>query len=83
MLTLADLPSLEVLRASCWDVLNTPATDWLRLLNTPASQLRACSRPRWTKEHVSKRFSHPLSFAMATGEEATTKQQSKSSVRGP
>jgi large subunit ribosomal protein L10 len=39
LLTLADLPSLEVLRARLLGVLNTPATRLVRLLNTPATQL--------------------------------------------
>ena len=39
MLTLADLPSIEVLRAKLLGLLNTPATTLVRLLNTPATQL--------------------------------------------
>ncbi len=39
ILTLADLPSLEVLRAQLLGVLNAPASKLVRLLNTPASQL--------------------------------------------
>ncbi len=37
--TLADLPSIEVLRAKFLGLLNTPATKLVTLLNTPASQL--------------------------------------------
>jgi large subunit ribosomal protein L10 len=39
ILTLADLPSLEVLRSKLLGVLNAPATKLVVLLNTPASQL--------------------------------------------
>ena len=39
IMTLADLPSIEVLRASLLGLLNTPATSLVRLLNTPATQL--------------------------------------------
>lgn len=39
ILTLADLPSIEVLRAKLLGLLNTPATSLVRLLNTPATQL--------------------------------------------
>lgn len=37
--TLADLPSMDVLRGKLLGVLNAPATKLARLLNTPASQL--------------------------------------------
>ncbi len=37
--TLADLPSIEVLRAKFLGLLNAPATKLVALLNTPASQL--------------------------------------------
>jgi len=36
---LADLPSMEVLRAKLLGLLNTPATSLVRILNTPATQL--------------------------------------------
>ena len=36
---LAELPSIEVLRAKLLGLLNTPATSLVRLLQTPASQL--------------------------------------------
>jgi large subunit ribosomal protein L10 len=39
ILALADLPSMEVLRAKFLGVLNAPATKLVTLLNTPASQL--------------------------------------------
>jgi large subunit ribosomal protein L10 len=39
LLTLADLPSIEVLRAKLLGLLNTPATTLVRLLHTPATQL--------------------------------------------
>ena len=37
--TLADLPSMDVLRGKLLGVLNAPATKLVQLLNTPASQL--------------------------------------------
>jgi large subunit ribosomal protein L10 len=39
LITLADLPSIEVLRATLLGVLNAPATKLVVLLNTPGSQL--------------------------------------------
>jgi large subunit ribosomal protein L10 len=39
LMTLADLPSIEVLRSKLMGLLNTPATNLVRLLNTPATQL--------------------------------------------
>ncbi len=39
ILTLADLPSMEVLRGKLLGVLNAPATKLVALMNTPASQL--------------------------------------------
>jgi large subunit ribosomal protein L10 len=39
IMTLADLPSIEVLRGKLLGVLNAPATKLVVLLNTPASQL--------------------------------------------
>ena len=38
-MALADLPSLDVLRAGLLGLLNAPATKLAVLLNTPASQL--------------------------------------------
>lgn len=39
IMTLADLPSMEVLRGQLLGVFNAPASKLVRLLNTPASQL--------------------------------------------
>jgi large subunit ribosomal protein L10 len=39
ILTLADLPSLDVLRSKLLGVLKAPATKLVALINTPASQL--------------------------------------------
>ncbi len=39
ILTLADLPSIEVLRGKLLGVLNAPATKFVALINTPAGQL--------------------------------------------
>lgn len=39
LLTLADLPSLEVLRAKLLGLINTPASQLVRVLNAPATQL--------------------------------------------
>jgi large subunit ribosomal protein L10 len=39
ILALADLPSIEVMRARLLGLLNAPATKFVTLLNTPASQL--------------------------------------------
>ena len=39
LLTLADLPSMEVLRSKLLGLFNAPATKLVVLLNTPASQL--------------------------------------------
>lgn len=39
IMTLADLPPLEVLRGRLLRLLNTPATSLVQLLNTPATQL--------------------------------------------
>jgi large subunit ribosomal protein L10 len=39
LLALADLPSLEVLRATLLGLFNAPASKFVRLLNTPATQL--------------------------------------------
>ena len=47
--TLADLPSIEVLRAQLLGVLNAPAGKFVRLLNTPASQLARVLQARQEK----------------------------------
>jgi large subunit ribosomal protein L10 len=39
ILTLADLPSIEVLRAKLLGLISTPATRLVQMLNTPATQL--------------------------------------------
>ena len=39
IITLADLPSIEVLRAKLLGLINTPATTLARIINTPATQL--------------------------------------------
>lgn len=39
IITLADLPSIEVLRAKLLGLINTPATNLARIINTPATQL--------------------------------------------
>lgn len=50
ILTLADLPSLEVLRGKLLGLLNTPARKLVQLLNTPASQLARVLQARTEKE---------------------------------
>jgi len=47
--TLADLPSMEVLRGTLLGVMNAPATKLVRLLNTPASQLARVLQARVDK----------------------------------
>src|SRR5579859_4305019 len=49
ILTLADLPSMEVLRGQFLGVLNAPATKFVRLLNTPATQLARVLQARKDK----------------------------------
>jgi large subunit ribosomal protein L10 len=49
ILTLADLPSIEVLRGQLLGVFNAPATKFVRLLNTPASQLARVLQARKDK----------------------------------
>jgi large subunit ribosomal protein L10 len=49
VLTIADLPSMEVLRAQLLGVLNAPASKFVRLLNTPASQLARVLQARRDK----------------------------------
>lgn len=50
LLTLADLPSLEVLRGKLLGLLNTPATRLVQMLNTPASQLVRVLQAKTEKE---------------------------------
>lgn len=49
ILTLADLPSIEVLRGQFLGVLNAPASKFVRLLSTPASQLARVLQARQEK----------------------------------
>jgi large subunit ribosomal protein L10 len=49
ILTLADLPSLDVLRSKFLGVLNAPATKLVVLLNTPATQLARVLQARVEK----------------------------------
>ena len=49
ILTLADLPSMEVLRGQFLGVLLAPATKFVRLLNTPAAQLARVLQARSEK----------------------------------
>ncbi|MCL4786856.1 MAG: 50S ribosomal protein L10 [Verrucomicrobia bacterium] len=49
ILTLADLPGLEVLRSKFLGVLNAPATKLVALLNTPATQLARVLQARVDK----------------------------------
>jgi large subunit ribosomal protein L10 len=49
ILTLADLPSIEVLRAQLLGVLSAPASKFVRLLSTPASQLARVLQARREK----------------------------------
>jgi large subunit ribosomal protein L10 len=48
--TLADLPSLEVLRANLLSLLQGPATQLVRLLTTPASRLARVLKARLDKD---------------------------------
>jgi large subunit ribosomal protein L10 len=49
LITLADLPSIEVLRSKFLGLLNAPATKFVTLLNTPASQLARVLQARADK----------------------------------
>ncbi len=49
LLTLADLPSMEVLRGQLLGVLSAPASKLVRLLNTPASQMARLLKARGEK----------------------------------
>ena len=50
ILTLADLPGLEVLRSKLLGLLNAPATKLVVVLNTPASQLARVIKAKAEKE---------------------------------
>ncbi|HEV2207374.1 MAG TPA: 50S ribosomal protein L10 [Verrucomicrobiae bacterium] len=49
VMTLADLPSMEVLRSQLLGVLSAPASKLVRLLNTPASQMARVLQARGDK----------------------------------
>ena len=49
IMTLADLPSVEVLRSQLLGVFSAPASKFVRLLNTPASQLARVLQARKDK----------------------------------
>ena len=49
IMTLADLPSIEVLRGQLLGVFSAPATKLVRLLNTPATQLARVLQARQDK----------------------------------
>jgi large subunit ribosomal protein L10 len=49
IMTLADLPSIEILRGQLLGVFNAPASKFVRLLNTPASQLARVLQARQEK----------------------------------
>ncbi len=49
IMTLADLPSIEVLRGQLLGVLNAPASKLVRLLSTPASQMARILKARQDK----------------------------------
>jgi large subunit ribosomal protein L10 len=51
---LADLPSLDVLRATLLGLFNQPATRLVRLLNTPASQLAQVIKAKSEKAEAEK-----------------------------
>jgi large subunit ribosomal protein L10 len=50
IMMLADLPSLEVLRAKLLGLFNAPASTLVRLLNTPASQMARVLQARAEKQ---------------------------------
>jgi large subunit ribosomal protein L10 len=49
LMTLADLPSIEVLRGKLLGLFNAPASTLVRLLNTPASQMAQVLKARVDK----------------------------------
>src|SRR5947209_7554734 len=63
ILTLADSPSLEVLRAKLLGLFNAPATKFVTLLNTPASQLARVLAAR--KDKLSEETPAPAAPAAA------------------
>jgi large subunit ribosomal protein L10 len=54
IVALADLPSLDVLRATLLGLLNAPATKLARLLNTPATQLAQVIKAKSEKAEAAK-----------------------------
>ena len=54
IVALADLPSLDVLRATMLGLFNAPATKLVRLLNTPATQLAQVIKARVEKAEATK-----------------------------
>jgi large subunit ribosomal protein L10 len=50
ILAIADLPTMEVLRATLLGVLNAPASTLVRLLNTPAGQMARVLQARAEKQ---------------------------------
>ena len=54
IVALADLPSLDVLRATLLGLLNAPATKLARLLNTPAKQLAQVIKAKSEKAETAK-----------------------------
>lgn len=50
IIALADLPSIDVLRAKLLGLFNAPATTLVRLINTPASQLAQVIKAKSEKE---------------------------------
>src|SRR5215469_4858256 len=61
IMTLADLPSVEVLRAKFLGLLNAPATKLVQLLNTPASQMARVLQAR--KDNLEKAAPAPAAAA--------------------
>ncbi|MGC3959049.1 MAG: hypothetical protein QM813_14235 [Verrucomicrobiota bacterium] len=54
---LADLPSIEVLRAKILGVINAPAQKLVTLINTPGSQLARVIKAKSEKAAEAKTFS--------------------------
>ena len=54
IVALADLPSLDVLRATLLGLFNAPATKLVRLLNTPAAQLAQVIKAKSEKVEAEK-----------------------------
>jgi large subunit ribosomal protein L10 len=54
LITLADLPSIEVLRAKLLGLFSAPATKLVTLLNTPASQLARVLKAKADKDQAAE-----------------------------